>query len=74
MNIWFNILWKLFQWTGITAHKMKFSIKEFFSKYDQIHSLLRIWWHLLKKFLMGNFIFREVHFIFSDKICFLFGN
>ena len=53
---------------------MKFSIKEFFSEYDQIRSLLRIWWHLLKKFLMGNFIFREVHFIFSDKICFLFGN
>ena len=40
-----------------TAQKMKFSIKDFFSKFDQIRSLLRIWSHLLKKSLMGNFIF-----------------
>ena len=26
-----------------TAQKMKFSIKDFFSKYDQIHRKLRIW-------------------------------
>ena len=32
-----------------TAQKMKFSIKDFFSKCDQIHSFLRIWSHLLKK-------------------------
>ena len=36
---------------------MKFSIKDFFSKCDQIRSYLRIWSHLLKKSLMGNFIF-----------------
>ena len=36
---------------------MKFSIKDFFSKYDQIRSFLRIWSYLLKKFLMENFIF-----------------
>ena len=36
---------------------MKFSIKEFFSKCDQIHSFLGIWSHLLKKSLMENFIF-----------------
>ena len=36
---------------------MKFSIKDFFSKFDQIHSFLRIWSHLLKKSLMENFIF-----------------
>ena len=36
---------------------MKFSIKDFFSKCDQISSFLRIWSHLLKKFLMENFIF-----------------
>ena len=40
-----------------TAQKSKFSIKDFFSKCDQIHSLLRIWSHLLKKSLMENFIF-----------------
>ena len=36
---------------------MKFSIKDFFSKCDQIRSFLRIWSHLLKKYLMENFIF-----------------
>ena len=40
-----------------TAQKMKFSIKDFFSKCDQIHRNLRIWLHLLKKSLMENFIF-----------------
>ena len=34
---------------------MKFSIKDFFSKYDQIR--MRIWSYLLKKSLMENFIF-----------------
>ena len=43
-----------------TAQKMKFSIKNFFSKYDQIRSLLQIWSHLLKKSLMENFIFCAV--------------
>ena len=38
-----------------TAQKIKFSIKEFFSKCDQIHSFLRIWSHLMKKSLMENF-------------------
>ena len=32
-----------------TAQKMKFSIKDFFSKYDQIRRKLWIWSHLLKK-------------------------
>ena len=41
----------------ITAQKMKFSIKDFFSKCDQICSFLRIWSSLLKKSLMVNFIF-----------------
>ena len=39
---------------------MKFSIKDFFSKCDQIRSFLRIWSHLLKKSLMENFIFCAV--------------
>ena len=39
---------------------MKFSIKDFFGKYDQIRSFLRIWSHLLKKSLMENFIFCAV--------------
>ena len=40
--------------------KMKFSIKNFFSKCDQIRRKLRIWSHLLKKSLTENFIFRAV--------------
>ena len=40
-----------------TAQKMKFSFKDFFSKCGQIRRKLRIWSHLLKKFLMENFIF-----------------
>ena len=36
---------------------MKFSIKDFFSKCDQIRRKLRIWSHLRKKSLMENFIF-----------------
>ena len=38
------------------CRKMKFSIKDFFSKCDQIRSFLRIWSHLLKISLMENFI------------------
>ena len=36
---------------------MKFFLKDFFSKCDQIRSFLRIWSHLLKKSLMEHFIF-----------------
>ena len=50
--------------TDITAQKMKCSIKDFFSKCDQIRRKLQIWWHLLKKTLMGNFIFEQC--IFSN--------
>ena len=39
---------------------MKFSIRDFFSKCDQIRSFLRIWSHLLKKSLMENFTFCAV--------------
>ena len=37
--------------------KMKFFIKDFFSKCDQIRSFLRIWSHLLNKSIMENCIF-----------------
>ena len=43
-----------------TAQKMKFSIKDFFSKCEQIRRRLRICSQLLKKSLMENFIFCEV--------------
>ena len=40
--------------------KMKFSIKDFSSKRDQIHSLWRIWSHLLEISLMENSVFYAV--------------
>ena len=43
-----------------TAQKMKFSIKDFSNKCDQIRRKLQIWSHLLKKSLMENFIFCAV--------------
>ena len=36
---------------------MKASIKDFFSKCDQIRKKLRSWSHLMMKSLMENFIF-----------------
>ena len=40
--------------------QMKFSIKDFFSKCEQIRRKLYIWSHLLKKSLMENCIFCAV--------------
>ena len=52
-----------------TGQKMKFSIKDFFSKRDQIRSFLRIWSHLLKKSLMESIIFCAVcQPLFAKKI------
>ena len=51
----------LFQVSRITAQKLKCSIKDFFSKCDQIRRKLRIWSYLLKEFLMENFIFCAVN-------------
>ena len=39
---------------------MKFFIKSFFSKCDQIRCFLRVWSHLLEEPLMENFIFCAV--------------
>ena len=36
---------------------MKFSVKDFFSKCEQIHKKLRICSHLLRKSLTRNFVF-----------------
>ena len=47
---------------GITTpQEMKFSIKDFFSKSDQIQTFLRIWSRLLNKSLIENFIFRVMY-------------
>ena len=43
-----------------TTQKMKFFMKDFLRKYDQIHRFLWIWSLLLKKSFMKNFIFCAV--------------
>ena len=51
--------WKILRlkMLGGTAQEMKYSIKDFSIKCDQIAKKLRIWSHLLKKSLMESFIF-----------------
>ena len=39
---------------------MKFSIRDFFRKCEQIRSFMRVWSYLLKKFFMKNFTFSAV--------------
>ena len=48
---------------AVTAQKMKFPIKCFFSKCDQTRSIQRILSLLLNKYLMENFIFFAVLFL-----------
>ena len=64
-NVIFEI--SILEFVKVTAHKMKFSIKSFFSKCAQICSFLRIWSHLLKKSLMRNFNFCAVDAKFYPK-------
>ena len=51
-----------------TAQKMKFSIRDFFSKCDQIRMKLRIWPHFLKKILDA-----ALHFLCSVKVMYISG-
>ena len=55
-----------------TTQKMKFSIKNFFSKCHQTHRKLRIWSHLLKKSLMENFIFVQCGLIRGLRHCYTY--
>ena len=68
LNTCSSIYWLIYRdfwilqciFTVNTAQKIKFSIKDFFSKCDQIQfPALRIWSHLLNKSLMENFIFMQ---------------
>ena len=63
----------LLNFTLSTAQKIKFSIKNFFSKYDQICKKLQTWSHLLKKFLMENFITCEVDDVQSETMLIFFS-
>ena len=50
----FLIYWALYNNDSITAQKLKFSIKDFLSKCDQIRRKLRIWSYSLKEFWIEN--------------------
>ena len=52
---------------------MKFSIKDFFSKSDQIRSFLWVWSHLLKKSLMENARCRIILFLSVFCFCQIFA-
>ena len=54
--------------TGHIAQNMKFSIKDFFSKYEQIRSFIRIDFYLLHKFLMKKFFACAVQAAFKIRI------
>ena len=56
-------LWTIHLVPVVIAQKMKFSIKDFLSKCNQIRRFLRIWSHLLKKSLMEDFIFCAVNYV-----------
>ena len=56
----FEIFAQIVSTNSSTTQKKKFSIKDFFSKCDQIRRKLRIWSHLQQKSLMDNFIFCAV--------------
>ena len=69
----------------ITEQKMKFSIKDFFSKCDEIRRKLWIWLHLLKKCFIENFFFCAVsvsllvlhiinHYVYARRHLSIFGN
>ena len=46
-----------------TGQKLKFSIKDFFGKCDQIRNFLRLWLYLLKESLIENFIFVQLKMV-----------
>ena len=53
----------------LALHKMmKFSIKDFISKYDQIRSFLPSWSHILNKYLMENIFFCVVLQIYTQML------
>ena len=64
VKFYINILFLQLSWfkdaSTLIAQIMTFSIRDFFSKCDQIRRKIRNWSHLLKKSLMENFIFCAV--------------
>ena len=66
INSTYSFLNKIIIYLAIViAQKMKFPIKDFFSKYDEILSFLQIWSHLQKKSLMESYDFCVVRAMFE---------
>ena len=57
------LLYRIYKGEGNIALKMKFFIKGFFRKYDQIRRKRRLWSHFLNKYLTKNFIFCAVRWV-----------
>ena len=66
-SLWTNDLGGRCKLWAHCTKKIKFSIKDLFSKCDQIRSFLRIWSHFLKKSFMENFIFCVVVIAWDGK-------
>ena len=70
-TIWYSVLFGKVTDQKIlenTAQKRKFPVKNIFSKYDQIHRRLQNWLHLLKIYLMENFISWYLTLVFEKNI------
>ena len=48
-----------------TGQKLKFSIKDFFGKCDQICNFLRLWLYSLKESLIEKFIFVQLKMVYQ---------
>ena len=48
-----------------TGQKLKFSIKDFFGKCDQIRNFLRLWLYSLKESLIEKFIFVQLKMVYQ---------
>ena len=69
MSVWGIEIRRTFCWARkYAAQKLKFSIKDFFSKCDQIPSFLWIRSHLLKKYLILRKSWK-LHYLWSDICC-----
>ena len=62
------------QFNSITAQKTKLSIEDFCSKCERIRKTLQIWWHLLKKYLMKNFIFCVIPEVYLELVTAFYEN
>ena len=68
-RFWFSEKFEPPQSPVEASQKLKFCMKDFFSKCDQIRGKLRIWSHSLNKSLMGNFCALKPQPLICEKFC-----